>query len=133
MGSHENNAHSGSLRTYLTLRSKVYWVHLHKDVEKYVASCTECQRCKIVTRRNPLQTLEVLAALSRWHFDILILPVSSDGYKYLLLFVESLTRFPEAFVLKNQTAETVADVLYDQIICRYGCPRYLVSDRARFL
>lgn len=130
LGFHEGNAHPGSLRTYLTLRSKVYWVHLHRDVENHVASCTECQRCKIVTRRNPLQPLEILPAMSRWSFDILILPETSDGYKYLLLFVESLTRFPEAFALKTQTADVVAGILYDQIICRYGCMQYLLSDRA---
>ena len=38
-------------------------------------------------------------------------------------------RFPEAFAISNKRAETIAKVLIEQIVCRYGCPQTLLSDR----
>jgi hypothetical protein len=44
-------------------------------------------------------------------------------------FYGRVSRFPEAFGIPDKKAETVAKVLVEQIVCRYGCPRTLLSDR----
>lgn len=74
-------------------------------------------------------TLPIREIFGRWHIDILVLPRSHEGFRYLLLCVESLTQFPEAIPLLDQKAETIAEVLYTQIISSYGAPRSLLSDR----
>jgi hypothetical protein len=66
--------------------------------------------------------------------DILKLPQSKEGYKYILLCVESLSRWPEAIPLKDQTAPSIARALYNEIFTRFGPPKTLLSDRgANFL
>ena len=47
------------------------------------------------------------------------------------LVVESTSRWPEAFPLKTQHASEIADVLYNEVFCRYGAPRSLLSDRGQ--
>lgn len=43
----------------------------------------------------------------------------------MLVFTDHLTHGVEAFPTRGETAATL---LYDQIICRYGCPKELLSD-----
>ncbi|MCP4115569.1 MAG: transposase family protein, partial [Desulfobacteraceae bacterium] len=56
-------------------------------------------------------------------------PSDPTGYKYLIVFNEYLTKWVEAFPLRNITASTVAQVFVESIICRYGCPRQILTDR----
>lgn len=128
-GYHEENAHPGYHRTNLSLQRHYYWPRMYLDVQNHVASCESCQRCKISSKRHTLENLPIKSVFGRWHCDILSLKKSREGYRYLLVFVESLTRFPEAFPIKTQTASTIADILYNQIITRYGAMTALLSDR----
>jgi hypothetical protein len=68
----------------------------------------------------------------RWHMDIIgPLPKSKEGFQYILLVVESFSKWCEAIPMENMEASTVAKHLFGQVISRYGAPRILVSDRGR--
>lgn len=54
------------------------------------------------------------------------LPTTSERYKFMLLIVDRFSGFPEPFPLKTQEAKESAEVLYREIICRYGAPRVLI-------
>lgn len=41
---------------------------------------------------------------------------------------DHFTRWPEAFALPNQEARTIAKVIVEQIICRYGAPKSMLTD-----
>jgi len=43
--------------------------------------------------------------------------------------MDYFSRWPEAILLKAANAETVATFIYEEIICRFGAPRVLQSDR----
>ena len=57
------------------------------------------------------------------------MPKTEEGYKYVLLIVDSFTKWCEAFPLVTMEAKEVAWKLYDEIICRYGCPDSILTDR----
>jgi transposase InsO family protein len=61
--------------------------------------------------------------------DILKLPLTYDGNQYVLVFLDYLTKWVEAFPIKDQKAEMVARVLVEEVICRQGAPERLLSDR----
>lgn len=68
----------------------------------------------------------------RWHIDILgPLFKNKEGYEYILVCIDSLTRWIEAFPVRTQSAKETASVLFREIFCRYGAPRVLFSDRGR--
>ena len=46
-----------------------------------------------------------------------------------MVFLDYLTKWVEAAALPDQTSESIARVLCDNIICRHGVPRQLLSDR----
>ncbi len=59
------------------------------------------------------------------------LPQSRQGNRHLLVFVDYLTKWPEVYALPEATAEAVARIYVEQIICRHGAPEALLSDRGK--
>ena len=57
------------------------------------------------------------------------LPISSQGNKYILVVTDIFTKWVEAFALKDTTANTLATVLLNEVICCYGAPCTLHSDQ----
>ena len=129
---HDQMSHPGFDRCYAAIRLKYFWPRMFSDIKTYCVSCTVCQRAKINPsfRKAPLNPLPPAEIFSRYHIDYLgPLKTTKEGYKYILLVVESLSRYPEAFPTRTQEAGETANILYNEIFCRYGCPRTLLSDR----
>ena len=57
------------------------------------------------------------------------LPTTRGGNAYVLVITDYLTKWAEAFAVPNQSADVVAQYLLEEIICRYGVPGELNSDR----
>ena len=53
---------------------------------------------------------------------------TENGHRYVVLMIDSLTRWPEAYPTANITAETVANCVAEYI-ARHGAMRILLSDR----
>lgn len=125
--------HQGFDRTYSLIRQKYYWPRMYKELQAYIKSCDSCQKAKGPHQQTtpPLTPMPIESKFHRWHMDILELATTKQGYRYVLLMVDSLTRWMEAIPLKTQEASEVASVIYRDLICRYGAPRVLVSDRGR--
>ncbi len=126
--------HLGADRVYAALKLKYYWPGMYQNVHDYIKSCQKCQLSKVSRHPNkaPLHPLPVTDVFDRVHIDFLgPLTESPDGYKHILLVVDSYSRWSEAFPLKTQQASEVARVLYQEIFCRYGAPKSIVSDRGR--
>jgi transposase InsO family protein len=51
--------------------------------------------------------------------------------KYLLTYVDHLTRYVEAFPIPDHTAETIARVYATQIVTRHGAGSKLIIDQGR--
>ncbi len=66
----------------------------------------------------------------RWGIDIVgSLPITRERNRYIVIAMDYFSRWPEAKPLKVTNAETVATFIYEEIICRFGAPRILQSDR----
>jgi len=46
----------------------------------------------------------------------------------VVVFVDYLTRWPEAFAIPDQKAETIAKMFVNNIMCRHRIPEELLSD-----
>ena len=104
---------------------------MRSDVRHHCRSCLTCATRKGTGRpsRPPLKPIEVGGPFHRVGVDVLQLPLTENGNKYVVVFQDYLTKWVEAFAVPNQTAETIAKLLVEEIFCRHGAPEHLLSDR----
>ena len=139
---HDELAHPGFERGYATIRTRYYWPTIYNDVKDYALSCDTCQRNKRQYHaiRAPLCPLPIGDIFSRIHIDIIgILPESGPTqiptvntgapYRYVLLVVDSFSKWIEAYPLRTQTSLEIAEVLFREYFSRYGYPNQINSDR----
>src|SRR3989442_304148 len=134
---HDLAGHNSHERTYATIRKRYFWPRFYSEIFNYCKTCEICQKVKNHTH-PPKSSLGVWPEAEVWeriHIDMLgPLPKTKEGYQYILLVVDAFSKWPETFKLKGSSAIEVADVLYNEIFCRYGATKQLVSDRgANFL
>jgi hypothetical protein len=55
-------------------------------------------------------------------------PTTPRGNKYLLTFIDHLTKYAEAFPIPDHTAETCVILYSNQIVTRLGLGSSLISD-----
>ncbi len=60
---------------------------------------------------------------------MLQLPLTWNGNRYVVCFVDYLTKWVEAFAMLDQQAETIARLFVDHVVCRrHGVPEELLSN-----
>ena len=60
--------------------------------------------------------------------DIMKLPLTTKGNKYLIVFQDLFTKFPMAFPTPDQKTERIARLL-EETVSQFGVPEALLSDR----
>ncbi|RDX82789.1 gag-pol, partial [Mucuna pruriens] len=55
----------------------------------------------------------------------------SNGYSYILLAIDYVSRWVEAIATKTNDAKVVVDFLKSNIFCQFGVPKALISDQGR--
>lgn len=129
---HNLGGHQGSLKTFNRIRSKFFWPGYHRDVDKYVESCVTCQEASMTRpyANGPVSRMKVCYPFERVGIDVLgPLPVTSNGNRYIVMLVDHGSKWPEAFAVDKVNATVIANLLYSHVVCRYGAPCELLSDR----
>ncbi|RVW91014.1 Retrovirus-related Pol polyprotein from transposon 17.6 [Vitis vinifera] len=115
------------------MRTGYFWLTMETDCCQFVQRCQECQMHGDLIHVPPSE-LHALASpwpFSVWGIDIIgkISPKSSSGHEYILVAIDYFTKWVEAASYARLTAARVAKFIRSHIICRYGVPHELISDR----
>ena len=132
--SHRLSGHPGVAKTLRHLGRNFFWPGCRQFVKKFVTDCVVCQRHKGITNRPaPLEVYpSQLLPFHTVSMDIMgPLPVTEEGFKYILVFVDYLSRYTELQAIKEKTSTAVAEALRHRVITRHSCPRVLMSDNAK--
>ena len=125
-----NAAHLGIDAVFEKVKTRYFWPQMFEDVRTYVKTCDTCQRRGSQTRREPLTPLKIEGPFCRVGIDIKgPLPRTEKGNRYIIVAMDYFTKWPEARAVDNIRAETVAKFIYEDIICRHGVPKEILSDR----
>ena len=108
----------------------------HVCIQTYLATSAvaysiQCQQTKKPThhRKAPLKSLPVEDVFARFHLDHLVPLPPSNGFRYILVAIDSTSLYPEIHPTKSCDADETAKVLYKQVFCRYGCLLSVLTDR----
>ena len=124
--------HFGKKKTVERVLSQYYWPTLGKDIGEYIKTCDTCQRTGKPTRQETLHPLTVNTAFDRIGIDVIgPLDITEDGNRYIITATDYLTKWPEARAVPNADANTTAQFIFEEIICRHGAPNIILSDRGR--
>ncbi len=128
--------HLGVDRTYKAMQDRVYWRGMYSDVQAWIKGCIKCGHGKPAPPsivRAPIGTLPIATS----PFEIVSMDFMGPfqetprGNRYILVFTDFLTRWPEAVALPESDEVTVARALVEHVICRHGAPSVLLSDRGK--
>jgi transposase InsO family protein len=103
---------------------------MHQDSKRYVASCTECQRTGNISQRNvmPLNYNLQINLFDIWGIDFTGPFTNSNGYEYILVMVDYVSKWVEAIPCRRASMEESISMIKNVIFPRYGVSRVLISD-----
>ena len=102
-----------------------------RDVEKHCRECLTCQQSKLPKpTKAPLASMSVGKPWQMVAVDVLEVPVSSKGNRYLLVVQDYFTKWADAIPLRDQTAATITKKLV-KLFSMMGLPDILHSDQGR--
>lgn len=123
-------AHASKDTMFNKMKDRYYWPQMYEDIKKYVMSCDICQRRGKAKRNEPLHPIPVGEPFYHIGIDFVgPLPKTKDGNRYIIVAMDYLTKWPEAKPVQEATAAETVKFVYEDIICRHGCPGKILTDR----
>jgi hypothetical protein len=126
--------HPGINKMYHDLRSLYWWTRMKREIGKYISECDTCQRIKAnhLKVAGPLQPLPIPSW--KWEdicMDFIVgLPNTSRHHDSIWVIVDRLTKTAHFLpVHTTHKTEKYAEIYVDQIVCLYGIPKTIVSDK----
>ena len=128
-----NLHHWGIGNTYKEIAKNYYWPGMEEYVRQYCASCDTCLRSKSANKK-PKAELKPRdwadhAPGESISLDLATMTPSYDGFKYIMLITDGMSKFSEICPLRNMTAPAVVKNIERNWIARHGVPSTLLTDQ----
>jgi hypothetical protein len=130
---HEDLGHFGEQRTLAEIRRRYFWHNRIADVKAMVRGCQQCQLVRssgsIRSGDEQLKSILVCDLFHRVALDTVgPLPETRSGNKYILVAIDHYSKWCEAKAVADHGAKTATRFLEDDLICRFGVPRFVLTD-----
>jgi hypothetical protein len=112
---------------------RYFWHSRTKDVKSVVRRCQQCQLVgsegSIHYGDEQLKSILICDLFHRVALDTASpLPETRSGNKYILVAIDHYSKWHEAKAVVDHGAKTTARFLEDDIICRYGVPKFILTE-----
>ena len=133
-GCHRDACHQGRDRTIAIATERFWWPGVRTSMINACANCERCHAFEGSDGKAPLKSIYATSANQLVHIDFTSMESEKElmkdpNVKNVLVITDHFTRYAQAFVTKDQKAETVARILYDRYISVFGAPEALLSDQ----
>uniref|UniRef100_A0AAQ5X1V7 Integrase catalytic domain-containing protein n=1 Tax=Amphiprion ocellaris TaxID=80972 RepID=A0AAQ5X1V7_AMPOC len=105
---------------------------MYRNIQEWCDQCYACQRRKspVPHHRAPMRTSLAQRPFQRVAADILELPITSKGNRYVLAVEDYFTKFVNLYAVADQKATTVAECLFS-FVMEHGVMEMLHTDMGR--
>ncbi len=130
---HEDLGHFGEQRTLAEICRRYFWYNRTECVKTVLKMCQPCQMVKnegsIRFGDEQLKSIPICDLFHRVALDTAWpLPETKSGNKYILVAIDHYSKWCEAKAIADHGAKTTARFLEDEIICRHGVPKFVLTD-----
>lgn len=95
-------------------------------IAETIKKCKACQLINaIISGKNHDTQYWGTKARVYWKVDFTVVNPEKSGYRYVLVFINTFSGWTEAFPTKHETVEMVTMKLQEEIVPRYGFPRFI--------
>jgi hypothetical protein len=126
--------HPRSEKMYQDLKKKFWWYEMKREISEHVVMCDSCRRIK-AEHQKPVGLLQPLR-IPQWKWNevrmdfIVGLPHTRSGFESICVVVDRLTKSAHFILIKTSySSATMAELYMSWIVCLYGVPKKIVSDR----
>ena len=129
----KTTGHASTMKMYHSAIRRLWWPGMYASFENYVKSCKTClESNKGHDPKIKLKPLEVAhSVFDTIHIDLLSIQTPSNGFKYMLVIIDSFSKMIVVKCLKSKHGNIVARSIFQEWFMRYGIPRkmcYTVHD-----
>ena len=123
--------HFSGTKLYKTLVRRWWWPRMYTDVLDYANNCPQCAIVQGTRRQQkpPLHPIVTERPFQIVGVDIMELPITTRGNRYVIVFQDLFTKWPMVFPTPDQKAVRIAQLLVEEVIPTFGVPEALLSDR----
>ncbi|CAG8790671.1 8294_t:CDS:2, partial [Dentiscutata erythropus] len=127
---HPIGGHMSQTAMFKKIKRYYFWPQIFEAIKEYVCIYNSCQRQGKNKLQELLYTIQVDLPFYRIGINIVgPLPIMPQNKRYIVVATDYMSKWPEARALEKDNAIEVAEFIYEEIICRHGCPQYIVSDQ----
>ena len=108
---------------------------MRADIRKYIALCPVCQLHRTSQRKSPITGRPTASRAGHsWQCDLLHLKTSVNGYAYILVSVDVISRYAELVPLRATkdggapNSSMTAQAFMNSVVQHWGPPSHLISD-----
>jgi hypothetical protein len=103
---------------------------MYYDAKSFVRCYNQCQRHRNINTRDamPLTLNLQIDIFDVWGIDFMGPFPTSEGYEYILVTVDYVSKWVEALPCRDVDAMHSKRMFHEVIFLRYGVPRIVISD-----
>lgn len=125
-------AHGAFYKTLGRIRAEYFWTKMQADIRQFVRNCVVCkttkatnenQRALMGKSRNPDRPWRTISLDFMGPF-----PLSKRGYRFLLVIVDTFSKYCLLWPLRSATAQLTINFLKEQVFLRFGVPEVIILD-----
>jgi hypothetical protein len=130
---HKDLGHFGKQKTLAEICQRYFWSNRTECVKALVRTCQQCQLVRsegsIHSGDEHLKSIPIYDLFHRIALDTAgPLLETRAGNKYILVAIDHYSKWCEAKAVADHRAKTATRFLEDDLICRYGVPRFVLMD-----